>query len=149
MIIGLYVFLGLCIGSFASAISYRIQNNLSWISKKDETTGRTQPVRSMCTACEHQLSFFDLIPLLSWLWNRGRCRYCSTRVSIRYPIIESSAAFVTLTYHFLGYAYPEIIILLILLPFSLSFILLILNRYNPPLYIYVSILLNITLFMYH
>jgi prepilin signal peptidase PulO-like enzyme (type II secretory pathway) len=44
--------------------------------------------RSRCTECSHALSFIDLIPLLSWLFQRGKCRYCQAKIHWRYPLIE-------------------------------------------------------------
>jgi prepilin signal peptidase PulO-like enzyme (type II secretory pathway) len=43
---------------------------------------------SHCPQCQHILGGWDLIPLLSWLWQRGKCRYCRAAISIRYPAIE-------------------------------------------------------------
>jgi len=47
--------------------------------------------RSACEACGHQLAWFDLIPLISWLASRARCRYCEERLSGFYPAIEIAA----------------------------------------------------------
>jgi leader peptidase (prepilin peptidase)/N-methyltransferase len=148
LILLVYVFLGLCMGSFASAISYRIQNGLSWVSQKDLVTGKTKPVRSMCPNCGHQLSILDLIPLLSWIFFIGKCRYCASKIPVRYPLIEVAASLVILSYHFLGFGYIEMAIYILLLPFSLSFILLIVNSFNPPKYIYFALLSNIAFLVY-
>jgi leader peptidase (prepilin peptidase)/N-methyltransferase len=43
---------------------------------------------SYCDACEKRLSIRDLIPLFSYLWLRGRCRYCGTGISVRVPLVE-------------------------------------------------------------
>jgi len=45
--------------------------------------------RSRCGACGHQIRWYENIPLLSWLFLRGRCSACKTPISIRYPIIEA------------------------------------------------------------
>lgn len=136
-------------GSFASAISYRVQHGLSWILVEDYKTNQKKPARSVCTSCGHQLSFFDLIPLWSWAWFLGKCRYCHTKISYSYPFIETCGAFVVFGYYMLGIATPAIIALIILLPFSLSFILLLINRSNPPYYIYLALLLNIFVIVYY
>ena len=47
--------------------------------------------RSACDHCGHVLSFWDLVPLVSWMVSRGRCRYCGARVSAFYPLIELAA----------------------------------------------------------
>ena len=70
--------LGLAIGSFLNCIIYRLEKN-------EELTGR-----SYCPYCKHTLGWFDLFPVLSFLWLKGRCRYCHKKISIQYPIVEVS-----------------------------------------------------------
>ena len=48
--------------------------------------------RSMCPHCKHQLSALDLIPVLSWLGLRGKCRYCKKKISAQYPLVELATA---------------------------------------------------------
>lgn len=48
--------------------------------------------RSACPRCGHTLAWPDLIPVLSWLFLRGRCRYCGSPVSIQYPLVEAATA---------------------------------------------------------
>jgi prepilin signal peptidase PulO-like enzyme (type II secretory pathway) len=50
--------------------------------------------RSMCPKCRHQLSAVDLIPVISWLWLKGRCRYCGKPISVHYPAVELLTAVV-------------------------------------------------------
>jgi len=45
--------------------------------------------RSACTACGHRITALENIPVLSWLWLRGRCSVCRTRIGPRYPIVET------------------------------------------------------------
>lgn len=76
-----YVFifiLGLVIGSFLNVCIYRIPM---------EESIAFPP--SHCAKCEHNLSPLDLIPVLSYIFLRGSCRYCNEKISIRYPLIES------------------------------------------------------------
>ena len=75
---GLTIFLGLCLGSFATAMVYRLPRGISMIAKR----------RSACPKCDHDLGARDLVPLFSWLWLKGRCRYCQTFVGWRYPLVE-------------------------------------------------------------
>lgn len=70
--------LGLCVGSFCNVLIYRIPKGEEFI--------RTP---SHCTTCGHKLKWFELIPLLSWLIQRGKCRNCGKKVSAQYPIIEA------------------------------------------------------------
>lgn len=69
--------LGIVIGSFLNVCIYRIPM---------EESIAFPP--SHCTSCKHNLKAIDLIPILSYIFLRGRCRYCSEKVSIRYPLIE-------------------------------------------------------------
>lgn len=69
--------LGLIFGSFATALSYRLPRGIS-IAKG----------RSACPACGTSLGARDLLPIFSWLANRGTCRACGAKVSRRYPAIE-------------------------------------------------------------
>jgi len=48
--------------------------------------------RSHCRNCDHQLSWWENIPLISWLALRGRCRNCHTKISWRYPLVELAIA---------------------------------------------------------
>lgn len=69
--------LGLVIGSFLGALIYRIPRKLP-IAKGF----------SFCPDCRHRLGVADLVPVLSWLLLRGKCRYCGGRISPRYPAVE-------------------------------------------------------------
>lgn len=72
---------GLIYGSFVSLASYRLP--------------RDEPIsggRSRCPACGHKLGVAALVPLFSWLWQKGKCRYCRTPISWRYPLTEITQA---------------------------------------------------------
>jgi leader peptidase (prepilin peptidase)/N-methyltransferase len=68
---------GLCLGSFLNVVIYRLPLGKSIVSPP-----------SRCRNCDYLLQWYDNIPVLSWLWLRGRCRKCGTGVSIQYPIVE-------------------------------------------------------------
>ncbi len=70
---------GIVIGSFLNVCIYRIP-------KKENIA----IVRSHCMTCNHQLQWYDNIPLFSWMILRGKCRYCKAPISPQYPIIEAS-----------------------------------------------------------
>ena len=70
--------IGASIGSFLNVCIYRIPIGLTV----------TLPRRSFCPHCEHQVQAFDNIPIFSWLWLRGRCRFCKSPISIWYFLIE-------------------------------------------------------------
>jgi len=79
-ILGAGIF-GMLLGSFLSVLVER------WDTKEGILAGR-----SRCPQCMHQLSWNDLIPLGSWLWLRGRCRYCAMPIHWRYPVLELTMA---------------------------------------------------------
>lgn len=81
----LVFFLGSMLGSFVAAVSYRIPLNQDIATK-----------RSSCPKCNHVLSALDLIPIFSFLFLQGKCRYCNQEISKRYVIIEITQGFLFL-----------------------------------------------------
>lgn len=69
---------GTVIGSFLNVLIYRLPLGMDF--KKGS---------SICTSCKHSLNWKDLFPLFSWLFLRGKCRYCKAPISSRYPIVEA------------------------------------------------------------
>ena len=83
--------LGLLIGSFLNVVIYRMPRELT-ISKG----------RSMCTSCGNQLKWFELFPLFSYLFLRGKCRHCKEKISVQYPLVEATTGVVfTLIYSYI------------------------------------------------
>ena len=76
--------LGVVLGSFLNCTAWRIAHEESFWKG-----------RSRCPACGHTLGVPDLIPVLSWLFLRGRCRHCGEKISVRYPLTELFFAAVT------------------------------------------------------
>ena len=76
MWIGSFV-VGCCIGSFLNVVAIRLQKEEDFIRG-----------HSHCVECLHELSWKDLIPVLSWIWLRGKCRYCGRDISSRYWVVE-------------------------------------------------------------
>ena len=70
--------IGASVGSFLNVCIYRIPIGLTV----------NQPRRSFCPACGHMVEARDNIPVLSWLWLRGRCRYCKSPISVWYFLVE-------------------------------------------------------------
>jgi prepilin signal peptidase PulO-like enzyme (type II secretory pathway) len=70
-------FIGACLGSFVTAASYRLPRNEDIIFDK-----------SRCPACRQALGPRDLVPILSWLWNRAKCSMCKAKISPRYLMTE-------------------------------------------------------------
>ena len=69
---------GACIGSFLNVVVYRIPAGISLVYPP-----------SRCPRCLHGLGMTENVPIFGWLWLRGRCRWCKTKISSRYPIIEA------------------------------------------------------------
>jgi leader peptidase (prepilin peptidase) / N-methyltransferase len=73
--------IGLVWGSFLNAFIWRLYSNKSIVRG-----------RSQCPHCQHQLGFWDLIPLASFVFLRGHCRYCYVKISWQYPVVELVSA---------------------------------------------------------
>jgi prepilin signal peptidase PulO-like enzyme (type II secretory pathway) len=85
MVINLFIFvLGLCLGSFLNAMLGR------YILKK------TPGGRSACPSCNHVLAWYDLVPLLSWVFLSAKCRYCKKKISAQYPLVELGSGLIAL-----------------------------------------------------
>lgn len=69
---------GVVIGSFLNVLIIRLPKNEDVIVKA-----------SSCTKCGHRLQWYDLVPLLSYISLRGRCRYCKEKISLQYPLVEA------------------------------------------------------------
>lgn len=75
--------MGLIIGSFLNAVIFRLKAGEQFV------TGH-----SKCPHCGHQLGFFDLIPVFSFIFLRGQCRYCHKPIDWQYPMVEAVTALV-------------------------------------------------------
>jgi leader peptidase (prepilin peptidase)/N-methyltransferase len=144
-----YIMVGLCLGSFASAITYRIISQKSWIFERKEGSGdKAKPARSFCPSCLHQLSVLDLIPLFSWVFLAGKCRYCGVKIPARYPLIEIVGAIFMVAAYMMGVMGFAIILYVMTLPFLLTFLLLLFLKSKPPFYIYVLSFSNVFVLIY-
>ena len=78
LIIVLFIFIfGILIGSFLNVVIYRIPNAESIVFPS-----------SKCQSCQTPLKWYHNIPIFSWLFLRGKCGFCSEKISIQYPLIE-------------------------------------------------------------
>ena len=83
---GILVFiLGLIMGSFSACMGYRIPNKISTYKK-----------RSFCPKCKKQLKWYMNIPIISYIFLKGKCAYCKEKISLVYPIVELTSAFLYL-----------------------------------------------------
>lgn len=109
MDIAIYIAAGLfgaVMGSFAGAQVWRLR---AWQLREDKAAGeKVDPAewkrlkglvskklksdRSRCLSCQHELAWYDLVPLVSWLWCRGRCRYCRSWIGWAELLLEIGLA---------------------------------------------------------
>ncbi len=75
-IVGFVFILGLIVGSFINMALARYNTGLSFNK------------RSFCFSCGHMLSWYDLIPLVSFIMQSRKCRYCQSKISFQYPVVE-------------------------------------------------------------
>jgi prepilin signal peptidase PulO-like enzyme (type II secretory pathway) len=68
---------GLALGSFTTMLAYRVPRRLSIVKPP-----------SHCPSCSTPLTPRDLVPVLSWVMEKGKCRHCHKKIGIRYPLIE-------------------------------------------------------------
>ncbi|HEX7041826.1 MAG TPA: prepilin peptidase [Patescibacteria group bacterium] len=77
MTIFLLFLIGLFIGSFLNVVIDRIPQKITIVKG-----------RSRCDSCHHVLMWYDLIPVFSYTYLRGKCRYCHIALSLQYPVVE-------------------------------------------------------------
>lgn len=97
----MFFLFGICLGSFYNVLGMRIPNRESIIKPK-----------SHCPKCNHELKWFELIPILSFIIQKGKCKSCKTKLSLFYPLIEFSTGLLFLiSYHSFGFSLDLIIAL--------------------------------------
>ena len=99
LFLGFVALLGLLVGSFINVIVYRLPIMLerAWQSSELPNELSTEAFnlavpRSHCPSCAQQLSASENVPVVSFLFLRGRCRHCKSRISARYPLVEIAAS---------------------------------------------------------
>ena len=119
----IYVFafiIGTLLGSFTTLAVYRIPRRENILNK-----------RSYCPNCNHKLGFLDMIPIVSYLFLRGKCRYCKDKVRIRYLILEVFSGIIymlfimSLNLNILTMGYKELIYILIMTIYIVTLIIII------------------------
>ena len=91
--------LGLCVGSFLNVVIHRLPRMMerAWKQESAELLGVPLPEEpalnlarpaSRCPHCGHRIRWHENLPLLSWLWLRGRCSACGAAIGVRYPLVE-------------------------------------------------------------
>ncbi len=109
---GFIFILSLMIGSFLNVVIYRFPKMLEqgWYqecrefladeikpsSKKEDAPLTLSKPDSTCPHCQHSIRFYENIPVISWLFLKGKCSQCKNKISARYPLIELSTALLSL-----------------------------------------------------
>lgn len=105
--------LGLMVGSFLNVVIHRLPRMMEreWREQCSTLDGEEAPPatpynlvvpRSACPSCGHQISAWENVPVISWLFLRGRCAHCKTLISARYPIVEALTGIISgyVAWHF-------------------------------------------------
>ena len=108
--------LGMCIGSFLNVVIYRLPKMMQqdWheqccelLDIKNEDVTEQKKVNlvfpgSSCPSCQHKITALENIPVISYLFLKGRCRSCKVKISLQYPIIEMFTGLATayVAWHF-------------------------------------------------
>jgi leader peptidase (prepilin peptidase) / N-methyltransferase len=101
---------GLALGSFLNVVITRLPRGESaWAG------------RSRCPNCRRPLSWYDNIPLCSYVWLRGHCRHCGVAIPWRYPLVELAGGLMALA---LWHTFPDRLVLLAYGPFCLALVAL-------------------------
>jgi len=122
----IFVFLfGLILGSFLNCVIYRLAPHQNF--------GGGLGGRSFCPHCKHTLSWQDLIPVFSFIFLKGKCRYCKKPISWQYPLIElvTGILFILVLYH-TAYNIPYTIYELIIACFLIIIFVYDLKHYIIP-----------------
>ena len=95
--------LGLVMGSFYTVVATRLPKGESIVKP-----------RSHCENCQHILTWYELIPIVSYVIQGGRCRKCHTKLSLEYPLIELLNGFLfSLSYALYGFSYEMVAFIII------------------------------------
>ncbi len=118
----IFIFLfGLSVGSFLNVVIYRLETKESILLS-----------RSHCPRCGTLLKWFDLIPLLSFIFQKGRCRYCNQKISYQYPSVELAIGLLFLLIFSLDLSIGQIFYYLIISCFLIIIFVYDLRHYLIP-----------------
>ena len=104
-----FFILGTILGSFYNVVGYRLPKGESLIKPA-----------SHCPNCNHELKWYELIPIISFLIQNGKCRNCKKKISIFYPLIELLTGLLfSLSFYLFGFSYNFLIMLITSSVFSI------------------------------
>lgn len=134
----LIIIYGLCFGSFLNVCIYRIPLKKSFIY-----------CRSACVSCGQKIRWIDNIPLLSFIFLKGRCRDCKSKISLRYPFVELLSAISAIIIYkktgisydlFIGYLFVSLLIIVSFIDYNHGIIPNIISIPGIPIFIGLSLL---------
>ncbi len=108
---------GIFIGSMLNVLIIRIP-------KHNSLTGR-----SRCASCEHELKWYDMIPIFSYIFLGGKCRYCKEKISIQYPLIELLNGVCYMTLYLVSGVHIKTILYCLCISAAIVFGMLLYNKY--------------------
>lgn len=135
ILVGIFIFLfGTCIGSFLNVVVYRLNHNLSPLKG-----------RSFCPKCEKKILWQDNLPLLSFVFLRGRCRFCHSPISWQYPLVELTTGLATVFILYCVSSYLLVVIYYLLITYALITLFVSDFRYQtiPDEIVYPAILISL------
>jgi leader peptidase (prepilin peptidase)/N-methyltransferase len=105
-----FALLGLIVGSFVNVLIHRLPVMILASEDNPASEFNLMTPRSHCPHCHHRLQWFELIPLFSYVFLKGRCRHCAQSISMRYPAVELvTAALFLLCLHQYGFTLQALV----------------------------------------
>lgn len=126
---------GVALGSFSTALIYRVPRNISWIrdnTESKDSQSQTKSARSSCPHCDHRLGYKDLIPLFSWIFSKGQCRYCSEKISPIYPLAEITCCLTALGIYAVYGLTVHSFMMILVLPFLVALLFIDFQVFRLP-----------------
>lgn len=123
---------GLCVGSFLNVVAHRLPKMLEaqWADELAQANGQEPAVRkpfdlclpaSHCPSCNNRLKAIHNVPVFSFIFLKGRCGFCKTRIGWRYPVVEMASA---LLFGGLAWLYPPGLLAVSLMGFAATLFVL-------------------------
>lgn len=95
----LFFIFGSVFGSFYGVIGERLPKGENFTTS-----------HSHCNSCSHELKLYDMVPIMTYLFNKGRCRYCHTKIPIMLPLLELTTGLLfAVSYYSFGFSYDLLI----------------------------------------
>ena len=120
---------GLSVGSFLNVVIFRLEDLKSIVNE-----------RSHCTKCKKTISWYDLLPLLSFMILKGKCRNCSEKISWQYPLVELSVGIIALlTYINFGLSFQSLFYFVVFALLTVVFVVDINTQMVPEEFVWVAL----------